>query len=235
MIYGFGQTEDIPYGYLINYTAAFENNEYHNRLYQSIHFSTGRFFRNLSYLYGKVQLGGFLHDKNLEQAQLSFNALYFTELFTVGRSRYRFFLNSDYTIGHNRLANEKLDIYGSNGIDGLSGPELNGKERLNVGNESIMFTPFYFFGFRMAAFQTFEISFLNPGNESIFDQKPYTALGIGVRLRNENLVFKTIQIKFTFFPSHPENANPRYFDVSQQRRLKPKDFFMGNPSINRFD
>ncbi|MGM0408327.1 MAG: hypothetical protein ACQERU_10095, partial [Bacteroidota bacterium] len=58
-------------------------------------------------------------------------------------------------------------------------------------------------------------------NKSVFRNQLYSGVGLGVRVRNENLVFKTFQIKFAFYPTIPTDMNRLYFLVSGESYLKP--------------
>ena len=51
LIYGYGRTEDIPYGGLLNITLAKEINEFKKRFYLGSYLSTGESISSLGYFY----------------------------------------------------------------------------------------------------------------------------------------------------------------------------------------
>ena len=44
---------------------------------------------------------------------------------------------------------------------------------------------------------------IGSNKQLIFTQNYYSGLGLGLRLHNENLVFKTFQLRLAFYPFHP--------------------------------
>ena len=61
--------------------------------------------------------------------------------------------------------------------------------------------------FQTAVFSFFDLGIIGNSKEIIFTQEYYAGLGVGVRIRNENLVFKTIQIRLAYYPRHPSDVN----------------------------
>ena len=86
---------------------------------------------------------------------------------------------------------------------------------------------FLFFGFG-------DLGLIGPENRSIFSNKLYSGIGIGVRVRNENLVFKTFQIKFAFYPTVPNDILPYYINISGENYQKITNFDPAVPYIIDF-
>jgi len=57
----------------------------------------------------------------------------------------------------------------------------------------------------------------------------YNGLGLGIRIRNDKLVFETFEIKFSFYPGQPEDARARYWYAGSVPSLKPPNFYPGKP------
>jgi hypothetical protein len=55
-------------------------------------------------------------------------------------------------------------------------------------------------GFKFAPFVFGDLSLLTPQNESINKSNLFSGLGAGIRARNENLVFNTIELRLVYFP-----------------------------------
>jgi hypothetical protein len=61
-----------------------------------------------------------------------------------------------------------------------------------------------------------------------------SAIGLGIRIRNDNLIFNTFQIRLGFFPNRPEYSKINPLIVSGQQLLKPYNFEPGQPSVIPF-
>jgi len=108
---------------------------------------------------------------------------------------------------------------------------MRGEEKKVLKLESVMFTPYQPLGFRVALFAfadlgTIKGSFFPESNNQI-----YSGIGLGLRLRNERLVFNTLQLKFTWYPSVPDEASYHSFVVSGEPRLQMQNFFMEKPQV----
>jgi hypothetical protein len=72
-------------------------------------------------------------------------------------------------------------------------------------------------------------------NSWIFRGKYYSGLGIGLRLHNESMVFKTLQIRLSFYPNHPKDVGLVGFLLNEQTRQRFYTFQPGPPSPRRFE
>jgi hypothetical protein len=234
LIYGFGRTEDVPMGSMATFTVARDMTEFGSRGYAGARFSKGGYLpRNSGYLYGLVDLGSYLHLKKLHQGVFSAAANYFTPLMPLGLSQVRQFVNLRYTQGIKRDALEYINLTDEYGIRGVFSDQLVGKRRLNVGLETVLFTPGSFLGFRGAHFIFADLGVISD-EEKIWSSKLYQAFGAGVRLRNEHLTFNTIEIKISYYPNIPTLSSPWRFGVSGMTTLRLQDFDMSAPEIVPF-
>jgi hypothetical protein len=63
----------------------------------------------------------------------------------------------------------------------------------------------------------------------------YSGLGIGIRIKNENLVFNTFQLRFAFYPLEPERSNRFSVDVSDVPSASFSDFTVKQPQVISFE
>ncbi|HRT47723.1 MAG TPA: hypothetical protein P5151_06135, partial [Bacteroidales bacterium] len=61
-----------------------------------------------------------------------------------------------------------------------------------------------------------------------------SGLGVGLRIRNDNLVFRTFQIRIGYFPYLPEYSRVNYIMLSGEQLLRPKNFEPGRPSLIQY-
>lgn len=223
LIYGFGRTEDVPYGSLFTLTSGMEKNEVGNRMYGGIRMDYAQYFDRIGYLYGSVNLGSYFRGKKSEQGAVNVGIKYFSPLIGSDRLQVRQFFNVSYRQGFDRFYNEGLDINNSNGIRGISSDGLRGTKSVVFNLETVFFTPGNVLGFRFALFTYADIGLVTRPGRALFNQNPYQGYGIGIRVRNENLAFNTFQIRIGYYPNIPEN------------NILWRSSFSGIPSLRLYD
>jgi len=232
LIYSFGRTEDIPVGTQVQFTFGIENNEFFKRKYFSNNIKFGKFFGNFGYAYTEVATGGFVNNANKpEQAEFQVSTHYFSNIFTIGQFNFRQFLNLSYTRGIHRYSNEHLTMNNELGIAGFMNDSIIGNRRFNMHWETVCFTPWYVYDFRFVLFAFADHSWIKQNEGSLFDRWPYTGIGLGIRIRNERLVFNTIQIRFTLYPNIPAHSRSEFFDISGEPLLNPPSFAPKEPAL----
>lgn len=232
-IYNFGRTEDIPLGSKIDLIAGRELNEFFDRNYLATSISGGTYIGNLGYFYGSFSAGSFFllnSDKN-EQSILGAQLKYFSPLLIINRYKVRQFVNFSYTEGIDRFKMEYLSINENDGIAGFRNDSLFGSKRFNMHWETVCFTPLVFYDFHFVFFIYADHSWLAKGSDKIFSKAPYTGIGLGVRIRNERLVFNTIQIAFSLYPNVPKGSKTSFLDISGEPLLNPPSFLPQAPEV----
>ena len=234
LIYSFGRTEDIPHGLLINFTAGPEFNEFGNRIYLGSSISRGGLVGNLGYLYSKLEFGGFLDEvDHINQGAFNTNLNYFSNLYIINRFRVRHFLNLQYTRGVNRYLDEFITINDRYGIRGFKDEQVTGVQKFTANYEAVSFSPYYFFGFRFAFFGFIDFGLIS-FEEQLLKSKLHSGYGFGIRIKNERLVFETIQIRLGYYPTITDINFPFLVDFSGEKKLNPSDFFVTKPDLIRF-
>ncbi|MBN1108021.1 MAG: hypothetical protein JXR66_03435 [Bacteroidales bacterium] len=231
LLYGYGRTEDIPYGGRITITAGSEINEFKKRTYAGLYASTGHSARPLGYFYTSAGVSAFLNGSQTEQGLLLLRTTYFSNLLYLGRFRMRNFIMADYTRGFDRNTEESLYYRRVNGFSGIRNDSVSGTQRLSLSLESVLFSPGNILGFRLAVFAFSDLALLFGTNEFIKDGEALSGIGIGIRARNDNLVFKTLQVRFSFFPVLPDFSKVNYILFSGEQILKPDNFDPGPPGL----
>ncbi|MCG8339749.1 MAG: hypothetical protein MI674_00520 [Cytophagales bacterium] len=234
-VYGFGKTEDISCGEKLNIIYGYQFGEFISRPYLRFDLSKGGYLTKLGYLYSGIKLGGFLHDNTIEQGVINISINYFTELLSVRRQLMRHFAKVDYLVGFNMFEEELLDIHGERGLRGLGKSPLRGTQRLKLSLETVLFSPRAFFGFKVASFGFVDAVMVNDISPSDFKEGFYPGIGLGVRIRNEHLSFKTFQISLAYYPTLPSEFSKANFDVRKYPFVDPVDFDIGEPMAIPFE
>ena len=233
LIYGFGRTEDIPVGDLISYTFGWEMDEFFRRFYSGANFRHGEFINNFGYLSMEVGAGGFLYRRNIEQGKIHFRTNYISKLFHTENMKLRQFFELNYSTGFERFPEETLKLDKLRDIRGFPNPDLYGNKKLVFRSETVGFTNIYYYGFRLALYGFCDIGFLGPSKQFIFQNSLQSGFGLGVRLRNENFVFNTFQIRLGYYPSI-HHANSLLINVSGEKTLRPMRYTPNPPHIIDF-
>ncbi len=203
LIYGYGRTEDIPYGSLFKFTVGREFNEFKQRTYLGTEVSFSKSSKALGYFYSYAGFSTYLNKTATEQGLLALKLNYFSNLIFMGRSRIRNFVYLNYTRGFGRYSNEYLKFINDNGFAGFYNDSITGRQRLDVSLESVLFSPINSYGFRFAFFAFTDFAFLSGTTQNLGSGHALSSIGVGIRIRNDNLVLNTLQIRIGYFPNPP--------------------------------
>jgi hypothetical protein len=196
--------------------------------------SLGESVKSLGYFYSSAGFGTYFNDGQTEQGILSLRTNFISNLAYLGRYRIRNFINVDYTRGFDRYSDEYLVYNRENGFSGFRNDSAGNSQRLTLSLESVLFSPVNFYGFRFAVFGFADSGFLFGTNEFVSTGDFLSAIGVGIRIRNNNLVLNTFQIRLGFFPKLPEYSRTSSVIISGQQLLKPYNFEPGQPSTIPF-
>jgi len=236
LVYSYGLTEDIPKGYLHEFVFGFDHNEFQNRWYSHVFFSTGNLFRNKPYyLYSALGAGSFFNHSGLTQGVIDFKINFISQLFNIWNVKARQFIKMNYTMGINRYEIENLLLINSDGIRGFGSRIGKGQQRLTLNIENVFFQKRSILNFQSALFSFFDVGIIGPADQSIFKQNYYAGIGVGLRIRNENLIFKTIQLRLAFYPNHPSDVNPVGFILNGVPKSRFYSFQPGGPEPLQFE
>ena len=236
LIYSYGITEDIPKGSLHEIVVGYDDNEFYDRWYTHAYFSTGNFIRyKPSYLHASLGVGGFFNSKRFEQGQVQLKANYISRLFKIGRQRGRQFVKLNYILGVRRYDLEKLYLRYDVGIRGFQSNEAFGKQRLSLNLESVFFQERKVLRFNVAFFGFADLGIIGSNRKVIFNQDYYAGFGAGIRLRNESLVFKTLQLRLAYYPGHPADIGGLGVIFTERSQSEFFDFQARKPKAFRFE
>ena len=236
LIYNFGRTEDIPYGYLMQITAGFEDREFSYRKYLSFKYQRStHFYKTKAYFFTKFVIGGYFNKNHYEQGNLILQNKFISRLRKYGRYRFRNFIELNYNLGIRRFPEEFITFNTPTGIRGFKSLEATGTQRLTLKLESITFTPFMAGGFRFAFFNFIDVGTIGSNQNQPFKNRAYYGAGLGIRLHNENLVFKTIELRFAIYPKAPSDFSGLQYGVSGEDRPTFNNFNVDGPKIIDFE
>lgn len=235
-VYSYGITEDIPKGYLHELVFGYDNNEFGNRWYSHLFFSTGNLFKQQSfYLYTSLGIGSFWNHSKVEQGMLDIKVNFISPLLDIWNIKARQFIKLNYTLGINRFEIEDLSLRNRIGIRGFGSNIEKGKQRLTLNVENVFFQKKSILKFQTAIFSFLDMGIVGPANQTIFNQNYFAGIGLGLRIRNENLIFKTVQIRLAYYPNHPSDINSIGFILDEVPKTRFYTFQPRGPEPLRFE
>jgi hypothetical protein len=232
-IYNYGRTEDIAIGGKIGITAGYEYGELQNRTYFG--FQAGHStFGNWGYLFGGFEASAYLTSENkFEQSFAKEQIYYFSPLIIARTLKFRQFISLSYTRGALRKNFESLNINNRYGLYGFKNDSLLGQSRALVHMETDCFAPWKPQNFRFTFYLSADFAWIG-NSEYFFNKEPYSAVSLGVRIRNERLVFKTIQFRFSYYPNIPTGSVTNFFEISGETALNAPNFTPQAPSESEY-
>src|SRR5690606_28830355 len=120
--------------------------------------------------------------------------------FTYKKWKIREFMKFSYTQINERVTYEPLRINNTYGLNEFSTDSVSGNKRISIYSESILYLHKKLLGFRFAPFVFGDFSLISYEQKDFSKSDIFTGIGAGIRTRNENLVFGTIELKTIYFP-----------------------------------
>jgi len=204
-IYGFGTTEDLPYGYNIAVTGGWHRQLSLQRPYAGVNASEYVATHKGDFIQFFLRSGGFLYKNKVQDGSFLIGATAFSRIIFLNSTKIRQYINLSYTHLYNRVTYAPLRIDNYYGLRGFLSDSVYGARRFSVQLETEFYIKFKLLGFQFAPFPYCDLSLITPENQPYSQSSLYTSLGGGVRARNENLIFETIELRAFFFPVAPTN------------------------------
>ena len=231
-IYGFGRSEDIPEGFIIALTAGYVKTQNFRRPYSGLDMSLANVQSKGNYNNYTLRIGGYYYQKRFEDVNLLFNLEHFTRLKKMSKTWYqRTFINTSVTAQVNPVLNTPLFLNSDYGFRYFNNGTINADLRVTLKTESVFYNTRKFLGFRFAPFIFGDIILLKPTKLGINKIDLYSAIGGGVRTRNENLVFGTIELKGYYFPRVNGDMKGWKVELKSEIRFRYISSFINRPNF----
>lgn len=228
-IFKFGITEDVPVGKVIGLTGGYQEKNSLGRFYVGSRFSSGNYF-SWGYLSSNIEFGTFLRSAHAEQGVFKAGANYFTNLIEIGQWKFRQFVKPQVIIGIHRTSYDSLTINNEYGLRGFNSPILSGTSRLLFTAQTQSYAPWDFIGFNFGPYLNFSLGMLGDAEKGFRSAKVYSQIGLGVLIKNDNLVMNAFQLSISFYPSIPGKGNNILkMNSFQTTDFGFRDFEIGKP------
>ncbi len=221
-IYGFGRNEDLPEGFSLSITGGWADRQDVSRFYFGAEYQRSYFNNKKAFLNYTFKAGGYLNKTKPEDISGLASVELITPLKRLKRRNWfiRHFLSGSVTLQKSIRLNDPLQVSSIFGIPKIRNTRVDGTARMTINAESVLYNTFKLVGFNFAPFVFSNISYLKLSAADPAEGAVYSALGAGLRTRNENLVFGTIELKAYYFPKVVANMNRFNISVSSNLRFR---------------
>jgi hypothetical protein len=127
--------------------------------------------------------------------------------------------------------NEALLVNSIYGIPQLSRERIRGGTRFSGNWESIWYNSRSFYGFRSSPFAFANLTFIRTVGDPIASGDLYSSLGAGIRVRNESLIFGTIELKGYHFPRINQQMSSWNLTLTTNLRFKYNSNIINKPDF----
>jgi hypothetical protein len=234
-IYGFGRTEDVPYGHNVSATMGWTRQRGIKRPYFAVEGEKSLVTRLGEFYTLGLRAGGYAYDNRVEDATVLVSGSLTSRLIPRGQFLFRQSFQLDYTRVFRQRTSVPLDINNEFGLQYFRADSLWGTKRFHILSETLAFTPWELIGFRFAPFAFGEMAMISGNDRSIFSDKPYFGFGGGIRTRNENLIFGTVELRVIYYPKTTEDISSLNIRVTSNLRIKYSGGFVRAPGFVRYN
>ena len=231
-VYGFGRKEDLPDGIEAAIMGGYTRKGGRERLYTALNFKRYYLTRREGYFNYTLTLGAHFHKMKAEDISLLGNLDYFTRIRYLGpKWKQRTFFNASFTRQYNNSLDEPIFLESIYGLRDFTNNNQPGLMRATAKAESVFFSPWSVLFFRFAPFVFGSATMFRFHSETGLDSRLYSAIGGGVRTRNESLIFGTIELRGVYYP-RKDMLNNRYsIQLNTNLRYKYDQNFIRRPEF----
>jgi hypothetical protein len=234
-IYGFGRTEDLPYGRQLTLVAGRVTQLQLARWYAGAEFTRSTVHRNGDFTTLTLQVGGFFNEGMWQDLVWAGQLSFFSKIMEWNKNKIRQSLTLSYSALHRQQTLMPLTLRSDLGLRSFPADSLLGNKRMSAQAETLLFTPGTILGFRFAPLLFAGVGLIAGRRENLFNEPAWVSLGAGLRTRNENLVFGTIDLRFYYFPRTTEGISNFRVSITSNLQVKYTATFVKKPQLVRYN
>ncbi|MFT7297729.1 MAG: hypothetical protein ACI9WO_000529 [Sphingobacteriales bacterium] len=202
-LYNLGVTEDVSAGNLAAVIMGVRVRELETLPYLGGRYAIANHQRRGGYLFGSLDAGTFYKGNIPVEGVVSADLKLISRLQTINGWGWRTFIGQRYSKRFSSVTNPSFTLNTRREIRGITITPPEGNQKIVWNAESVFFPPFKLAGFTFAFKAYADVAIITPEAISLKDGEVYPAFGIGIRFKNEHLVFRAIQVSLSYFPKGP--------------------------------
>jgi hypothetical protein len=205
MVNSFGKIENFAYGY--NVSAQFGYSKWPDLSKRGL-YSSFRVAANKQYsagsLYFEGAISSFFDQHKPFEGVLKLKLDMFSSLYRIGNQNYRHFLNVDYSKRLDYIPGFRNHNFTFNDLTSMKFKNITNftaTEKLMFKTEGDVFSSLNLMGFRLLFFAFADFGWIANYNNTLLNKDNiYWGAGLGIRIRNDLLVFRTVELKIGYYP-----------------------------------
>jgi hypothetical protein len=232
-LYGFGRNEDVPEGFSLSVLGGWVRRNNIERPYIGFDYQRDYFSDNKNYVNYTIRFGTYFNKDQFEDISGLTSIEYFTRLRKISGSNWftRHFLSGSITQQVRTILNEPLRLTSIFGIPELNTNTVRASTRISANCESVFYNTNRTFGFSFAPFVFTNLTYLKTIGQGFEKGDIYTSFGTGVRTRNENLIFGTMELKLYYYPRTTGRMTPWNLTFNTGLRFKYNSQLLRKPDF----
>jgi len=230
-LYGLGRYEDLPIGQSLTWTTGRYEIELDRSAYLGFKFEQYKLSKKENYTHIIANIASSYINRSLQDFRFLASLEQFSKLKYLNNGYgYRQIVNLSFTQTLKNKYNEALRINSIYGIPQLNKEQIKGGTRISANWETVLYNNRPILGFKSAPFVFGNLTYIRTVGDPILKGDIYTAIGTGMRVRNENLVFGTIELKGCYFPRTNQQLSPWNFSLITNLRYKYNSNIVEKPN-----
>ena len=231
-LYGLGRYEDLPIGQSLTWTTGQYKIEQDHSAYLGFKFEQYKLSKKENYTHIIANIASSYINQSLQDIRFLSSLEQFSKLKYLNNGLgYRQIINLSFTQTLRNKYNESLRINSIYGIPQLNKEQIKGGTRISSNWETVFYNNRALWGFKSAPFVFGNITYIRTMGDPILKGDIFTAIGSGLRVRNENLVFGTIELKGCYFPRTNQQLSPWNFSLITNLRYKYNSNIVEKPNF----
>lgn len=206
-LFGYGRTEDVPYGYILDITGGYQKTQYYYRPYMGGYYFWGKYFPRAGYYSYSLGSGAFLRNGKAEDWVSGAKFTYFSPLSNLYGMEFRNTFNATFNSVTNPLYYASINF--GDDLRVLRQDSIYGASKITFQAQTIIYTYFNVVGFRFAFYPFIDFGWLAQRDFFRGEKRFFAVYGLGVQVKNESLLFPGLHIKAGYMP-HTLNGRPNF-------------------------
>lgn len=231
-LYGFGRNEDLPIGQSLSLTLGKYYRDMNSISYAGLKYEKYALQSSGNYMHLNINIGSSYAEKKYQDFRFLSSLEIISKLkYLENGSPYRHLFNISIAQTLQNKYNEALLIYSNYGIPQLNKEQIKGGTRISGNWESVLYSAKTIYGFKSSPFVFANITYIRAIDEFKKNGGIFTAVGTGTRIRNENLIFGTIELKCFYLPRTDLQVSPWNFSFITNLKYKYNSTIIQKPDF----
>jgi hypothetical protein len=231
-LYGFGRNEDLPIGQSLSLTLGNYYRDHNSISYAGLNYEKYALQSSGNYSHLNFNIGSSYTEKKFQDFRFLSSLEIIGKLkYSKNGSPYRHLFNISIAQTLNNKFNEALLIYSNYGIPQLNKEQIKGGTRISGNWESVLYSAKTIYGFKSSPFVFANLTYIKAIDEVKKNGGIFAAVGTGTRIRNENLIFGTIELKCFYLPRTDLQVSPWNFSFITNLKYKYNSTIIHKPDF----